>query len=443
MKKLLSLLLVFTLCISFEACNNGYQSQSRVYKKSLVSAAGEEHTVTYKDARTDEYQAFLDKLDLFAAKLTKSVYASSDKGANLAISPVSVYMALALATECSNGDTRQEILDAVGVTYEEVSKFTKYLYAFSNHEYTYESAWGNKKVSAFSELANSIWAHEGLPLNKQGLESLSNNYNCDSFSVDFTTNQAQKAINAYISDKTHGLIDGDIQFSPETIITLINTFYLKEIWNVDGDELKFTDDKYDFTNADGSTTATKLLKGYYRNGQAFEGENFTSFFTTTLHGYSIKFIVPNDGYSLESVFTAENIYAINNVSDYNYIDHENKLLHNTRVFFPEYKADFDGNLMSVLKQNFGINKLFDFDGCDFSNITDEPAYCEAVIHKCSLNVNARGIEGAAITVMPMAGAAGPGEYVEVYHDYIVDRAFGYVITDSYGAVLFSGVVNNI
>ena len=152
--------------------------------------------------------------------------------------------------------------------------------------------------------------------------------------------------------------------------------------------------------------------------------------------------MPNDGYSLESVFTAENIYAINNVSDYNYIDHENKLLHNTRVFFPEYKADFDGNLMSVLKQNFGINKLFDFDGCDFSNITDEPAYCEAVIHKCSLNVNARGIEGAAITVMPMAGAAGPGEYVEVYHDYIVDRAFGYVITDSYGAVLFSGVVNN-
>ncbi|MBR2933653.1 MAG: hypothetical protein IKC33_05030, partial [Clostridia bacterium] len=135
MKKLLSLLLVFTLCISFAACNNGYKSQSHVYKKSLVSAAGEEHTVTYKDARTDEYQAFLDKLDLFAAKLTKSVYASSDKGANLAISPVSVYMALALATECSNGDTRQEILDAVGVTYEEVSTFTKYLYAFSNHEY--------------------------------------------------------------------------------------------------------------------------------------------------------------------------------------------------------------------------------------------------------------------------------------------------------------------
>ena len=33
--------------------------------------------------------------------------------------------------------------------------------------------------------------------------------------------------------------------------------------------------------------------------------------------------------------------------------------------------------------------------------------------------------------------------MEVYHDYIVDRAFGFVITDSYGAVLFSGVVNSV
>ena len=46
MKKLLSLLLVFTLCISFAACNNGYKSQSHVYKKSLVSAAGEEPDVS-------------------------------------------------------------------------------------------------------------------------------------------------------------------------------------------------------------------------------------------------------------------------------------------------------------------------------------------------------------------------------------------------------------
>ena len=61
-----------------------------------------------------------------------------------------------------------------------------------------------------------------------------------------------------------------------------------------------------------------------------------------------------------------------------------------------------------------------------------------------LTVDGSFATGAAVTVMPMAGAAGPLEgYEEVYHDYIVDRAFGFVITDSYGAVLFSGVVNSV
>ena len=66
-----------------------------------------------------------------------------------------------------------------------------------------------------------------------------------------------------------------------------------------------------------------------------------------------------------------------------------------------------------------------------------------MIHKCSLDVNARGIEGAAVTVMVGDGAAGPGEYEDVYQDYIVDRAFGFIISDHFGAVLFSGVVNGI
>ncbi|MBR2350910.1 MAG: hypothetical protein IKA67_02640, partial [Clostridia bacterium] len=87
--------------------------------------------------------------------------------------------------------------------------------------------------------------------------------------------------------------------------------------------------------------------------------------------------------------------------------------------------------------------IFDVDKCDFSNITDETLVCEGVVHQASLEVNRRGIEGAAVTYIPMAGAAGPGEYENVYHDFIVDRAFGFILTDSYGTVLFSGVINNV
>ena len=437
MKKIISLILVLTMCFAITSCAVNPEN----YSLALAAKAME---VKHSDAQQEGYEAFIDKLDAFAAKLTYEVYADSNKQSNICISPVSVYMALALATECANGETRDEILNAVGVTYDEVKNFTKVLYAFSNREYYYTNMLNNKKILAFEELANSIWVDKNITLKEDGINNLANNFNCDLFSVNFKTSEGEKAINAYIKEKTHGIIDSDIDLSPETLITLINTFYLKEVWNEDGDELKFTDKAYDFKNADGSVKNTKLLQGYYFNGNIYEGEGYTSFYTRTDHGFDIKFILPTDGHTLDEVFTSENIYNINNLGDYGYIDEENKLLHHTRVFFPEYKASFDGDLAEILKNDFGINKLFDFEQCDFSNVTDEQLACDGVIHKCSIDVNDKGIEGAAVTVMPMAGAAGPLDgYEEVYHDYIVDRAFGFVITDSYGAVLFSGVVNSV
>ena len=437
MKKFISLILAITMCLSLSSCAVNPDDYS-------LAKADEATTVKYTDAKQDGYEEFLDKLDAFAAKLTYEVYADSDKQTNVCISPVSIYMALALATECANGETRDEILNAVGVTYDEVKNFTKVLYAFSNREYYYTNMMNDKKILAFEELANSIWVDREITLKEEGISNLASNYNCDLFSVSFKTGEGEKVINAYIKDKTHGIIDGDVELSPQTLITLINTFYLKEVWNADGDELNFTDKTYDFKNADGSVTNTKLLRGYYFEGNIYEGEGYTSFYTSTEHGFDIKFIVPTDGHTLEDVFTSENIYNINNLGDYGYIDEENKLLHHTRVFFPEYKASFDGDLAKILKNDFGINDLFDFERCDFSSVTDEQLACDGVIHKCSIDVNDKGIEGAAVTVMPMCGAAGPLDgYEKVYHDYIVDRAFGFIITDSYGSVLFSGVVNSV
>ena len=442
MKKIISLILLLPLCFSLGSCaflpENVFGS-----KKTVLASSAQKVSVGFDDAKEENYVAFLDKLDSFAAKLTYEIYADSDKNVNFCISPVSVYMALALATECSNGETCDEILDAVGVTYDEVKNFTKVLYSFCNREFYYTDLTNARRISAFSELANSIWMAEDVSFKQDGVNNVANNYNCDLFGVDFDNGEGERAINKYIKEKTHGLIDGNIDLPAETLITLINTFYLKEVWNEYGDKLDFTNSAYDFKNADGNSTSIKLLKGYYNKGNVYSGDGYTSFFTTTEHGYKLHFILPTDENSLEDIFTSENIYNIINISDYGYVDHENKLLHNTRVFFPEYEASYDGDIKNILRNDFGINKLFDIEECDFSNIINTAVACDGVIHKCNLNVNARGIEGAAVTVMPNAGAAGPGEYKEVYHDYIVDRAFGFVIIDSYGAVLFSGVINSI
>ena len=436
MKKIISLVLVLTMCLAFAACTVEPEGET-------LALASEALDVKYSDSEQEEYKEFIEKLDAFAAKLTYEVYADSNKQSNICISPVSVYMALALATECANGETREEILNAVGVTYDEVKNFTKVLYAFSNREYYYTDITNNKKILAFEELVNSIWASKNITLKEEGINNLANNFNCDLFKVNFKNGEGEKLISDYIKEKTHGIIDSGIKLSPDTLITLINTFYLKEVWSDDGDELKFTDKTYNFKNTDGSVTNTKLLQGYYADGKAYEGEGYTSFYTRTEHNFDIKFIVPTDGHTLADVFTKDNIYNINNLSDYEYSDEENKLRHHTRVFFPKYKASFDGDIAEILKNDFGINNLFSLEKCDFSNVTDESIACGGVIHKCSIEVTEKGIEGAAVTIMDMYGGEPDGKYKDVYHDYIVDKAFGFVITDNCGAVLFSGVVNSV
>ena len=125
MKKIISLVLVLTICLAFSSCT----VESENY--SLASAA-DTIKVKHSELNKEGYDKFIEKLDAFAAKLTYEVYADSNKRSNICISPVSVYMALALATECANGETREEMLNAVGVTYDEVKNFTKLLYAFSN-----------------------------------------------------------------------------------------------------------------------------------------------------------------------------------------------------------------------------------------------------------------------------------------------------------------------
>ena len=441
MKKIISFILILAICLSLASCSVFDSIFGYKYEEHALALAAPKISANYKDYRADGYVEFLDKLSAFSAKLTAEVYADTAGTKNFVISPVSVYMALALAAECASGETRDQILNAVGVTYEEVQNFTRYLYACCNAEYK-SNGLGNQ-TSAAEELSNSIWVDNDATLLESGINNLATNYNCDMFSVDFASDEASKAIRAYIKDKTHGLIDSAPDLSPETLITLINTFYLKDIWNPDGDKLSFTESTYDFVNADGSITTTKLLRGYYNNGKVYEGDEYRTFFTTTEHNFKIKFIVPTEGHTIDEVFTTENIYAVDSITNYGYVDDENRLLHHTRVFFPEYKASFDGDIADTLMEDFGILDIFDVDKCDFSNITDEPLVCEGVVHQASLEVNRRGIEGAAVTYIPMAGAAGPGEYENVYHDFIVDRAFGFILTDAYGTVLFSGVINTV
>lgn len=406
-------------------------------EKTVLAEAGNAESLNYNE-RTDEYYDIVAASQKFAAEFAAQTCASNLEK-NTAVSPVSVYMALALAAEATGGETQRELLTALSVPYETLRSDFKLFYRSVVAEYKSNS--GQKSGCAIP--ANSIWVNDGLETNAERVQALATDYYCSSYSADFAGNNksANQAVREYVKKQTKGLIDKDFELSTQTLFTFINTFYLKEIWNEYGDKLPWADGDFTFTATGGKTETTKLMRGYYTSGRAYEGETFTSFYTVTRHNYRLRFLVPKDGFSVSEVFTSENLAQIENKDNYEAYDHENRLHYNTRCYFPEFKAAYDGDVAPALEE-MGVRTLFT-DECDFSPITSRPARVDEIKHVTKLTVNRKGIEGAAVTVLPAAGAAGPGEYEEVYRNYIVDRAFGYVLENSDGIALFAGIVNAI
>lgn len=413
-------------------------------KPYLLFVAKEKANISkFREYSQVELPAFLNKINSFASKLTVELYndSSKNKNENYCISPVSIYMGLAMAIECSNGNTRDEILNAVGVTYEEVEKFTEYIFSVTNRE---EYSEDDETLFYCQKLANSIWINEDIELKKNGLERLSNLYNCSSYYTPFTTNNenASKAVNDYIKEMTNGLISPDSNYDPSTMFLLINTYYLKSNWNSASKELKYTEEKYSFTEYDKDIKEINLLQGYYNEGLVHETDTYRQFYTKTTNGIVLKFIVPKNGYSINDIFTYETLKEVNN-TNYTIFNHEEKLWYFTRCLFPEFTAKYKGDVAKTL-MDMGIRDLF--RKADFTNVTDDPVYCSEVYHEAILNVDKMGIEGAAATNMK-AGAAAEPDYTKVYFDFVVDRDFIFIVSNGTGTrnkvMLFSGVVKEI
>lgn len=467
MKKLLSIIFSIATLVTLVSCENisfGEKSSSSSEGPTIcpnetpsgyiLKAANPKNKLSYDQIKEEGFIEFLNKIDSFAAKLSAKIYHYKEeyKNTNYTVSPLSIYMALAMAIDCSNNTTRQEMLDAVGVTYEEVVKYTTYLYSLRNEEYTYYNEETNsQEVSAFEMLRNSIWINEYYIRNikNDGVENLAKYYHSDTYKAPFTTNNelANKLLTDYVKENTKGLIDSNFNVPTELIFALVNTYYLKEIWEENIDELPLTKELYEFINSDNSKEETKLLQGRYVRGRVYETDTYTHFYTTTQHGYKLKFILPKDGVNVHEIFTEETLKEVNNIEDYNKYDNENNEMHLTRSLFPKFEAEYDDEIKDILFNEFNIKSLFGVESvCDFSNVLqDVDVYCSSVIHKTKLKVDEVGIEGAAVTIMMVPGSAAPSEdpIKYVYHDYIVDRSFGFILTDSKDITLFSGVVNKI
>ena len=176
-KKALAVLVCAVLCFAaFAACADAGPGKS-----TLLRSAAAAQEFSYSESKTENFAEIAAGADSFAASFTAAAFQNNPAAENFAVSPVSVYMALALAAECSGGETRQELLAALRLPYETLR---------TNFQYLYRSL-SQKFETGEVTVGNSVWINENTQVNADCLDALSEQYYCYSYSADFQNDNAE------------------------------------------------------------------------------------------------------------------------------------------------------------------------------------------------------------------------------------------------------------
>lgn len=356
----------------------------------------------------------------FAFNFFKTV-SSNEKKENLFISPLSASLALAMTTNGAANNSLKEMKATLG--------FEEYSLEEMNGYYK-KLVDGLLAVDNTTQLgiANSVWAHQGFPVEKDFIDVNKNMYNAEVRNLDFFSAGAVDIINGWCSDKTNQRIPKVIEeISGDARLFLINALYFKGIWKSRFD--KANTRKGEFTTISGAKNNVDLMYQLCETPYT-EGEGIQI----------LELPYGNEAFSMVVLLPTEE-YDVNHVMEQ--LTPENWDLWMKRLYtqtvdvkLPKFKLEYERKLNKDLME-MGMVEPFSPLSADFSKMSPQQLYIAFVQQNTFVEVNEEGTEAAAVTVVGMENTAAPSEpQVIPFH---VNRPFVFVIKEkSTGAILFMG-----
>ena len=347
---------------------------------------------------------------------------------NEVCSPVNIYMALAMLSEVTHGNTRAELFQTLGVhSLEEMREKASRVW---NTAYRNDGA-------VTSILASSLWLNEDVEFVKETLDTLANTYYASSYTGEMGSKEMNDALRSWINEQTGGLLEeqsADLELSPETVLALATTVYFRAKWSQEFSPERTTQGEFDILSPDGGTIPCEFMNSSGTNTY-YWGENFGAVSRRLENGGKMWFIRPDheDGVSVAALLddpaTMEFILADGNWEN-------NKFLV-VNFSVPKFDVAGEKDLVNSLR-NLGIIDVFDQAAADFTPVTlTEGVFVSEVDHAARVAIDEEGVTAAAYTVIPAPGAAMPPDE-EI--DFILDKPFLFAITGETGLPLFIGVV---
>ena len=394
----------------------------------------------------------------FSAKLFKEVYSQSGKKENLLLSPLSVYTGLSLLNNGADGDTYEEVTNALTAeglpasTADIVDKpldndilngyFSYYMndLALSNNEFT--------KLKT----ANSFWAikRDDTVIKDDFINAAGNFYLAEIWNVPFNKSVVTD-INSWVKDNTDGMIDSILSedgVTKDTAAILLNAVAFDAEWQ--SPYPSYSVHSSDFHNYDGTTSKVDLMSEELEGGSYFD-DGYSLGFTKNYRAeegskprYCFAAILPNEDVGIdeyiEKHFTADT-----------FTENLNNLIYGRTVNTSIPKFDFDyGITLNDSLKAMGVESAFDKTSANFSRMADivgdenqeKNLYLNKVLHKTHITVDEQGTRAAVVTAFEIDETDSIDLSEPVY--ITLNRPFIFAIYDYKEQVpVFIGTVNDL
>ena len=422
MKKQFSIFAVAAVCL-LSACSSDdpiapeKPSWNPIPGNTQPGDSDKDITQVRKIKLSEDGAKFVNNQNTFSIKLMEQM---GDENENVFMSPMCIYSSLSLLANGAGGDTRSQILDALGYKSDEIEILNTMNQKFIN-------ALPIIDESVTFSFANSLWISKEFHVFSSYANLAKADYNAEIKTVDFKSPTTLQSINSWCNEKTNGMIPVLLnEIDAETKFALFYATYFNGAWSKKFD--KENTQKMVFQNHSGSISMVNMMTIDKWDYEYLENDNFSALrMPVGYGGYDVCFVLPkHDGnISYEEAF---------NVSAYS-----NELC---EIFIPRFEINY--NVYSEIRNalnKMGIIELFT-DYPEMDNLSEDPMKISEMFQKSVIKVDEDGAKAASaggtiwVTGEP---SANPQKVI-----FKLNRPFKFFIQEkSSGAVLFMGKVNKL
>ncbi len=371
-------------------------------------------------------------LNSFYSATLKSMLTDS-VSENRVYSPLNIYIALGMLSELTDGNSRAQLLDLLGV--KDIAQLRQNIGALWNYNYILDG-------STVSVLANSLWLRDDMGYRQPTLDLLAEKYYATSYHGEMGTEEYDQMLRNWINAQTGDLLTdqtGGLSLPQDTTLGLVSTISFSSGWADPFDSEKNAVETFHSPTGDVDCDFMHqtVLTNYYI------GNGFTAApLSLGVYQHSMMFILPDEGVSVDDVLASDELVTLlcseTSRESYGYalVDFS----------MPKFDVVSDIDLSAGLKA-LGVTDVFDSSVSDFSPLTDsfDGLSVSQAQHAARVSIDEKGCVAVAYSAITVG--AGGGEPIKAALK--LDRPFIFAITvptflpdgSISNTLLFVGVVN--